>query len=282
VLKTGYTAHMLSIIKKPITIYLPQRGGGSRPKVLGSSRGVSDALVTRCMKHFKLWTTLVRATLAAEFPGFEILQTFSIFNLSPKSHANEHDTAYNVEVVARKATQLRSLAGCLRLDAVQLESQMADHQSLAEKLFISKKLTVLAAWREALLVTQRSLSVSKKHPCDELRHALMRLGAWGGSTGGVERLFSEGKAAGMHGRSGNINLYIDELYLISDKDETLIEELVTTARGIWVRMFGLARTGERFMRADCNKRKGMAAENNSKPSLQGSMVESLQIWAGAV
>jgi hypothetical protein len=234
------------------------------------------------MKHFKLWTTLVRATLAAEFPGFEILQTFCIFNLSPKSHANEHDKAYNVEVAARNTTHLGSLAGCLRLDPVRLASQMADHQPLADKLFISKKLTVLAAWREALLVTQRSFSIGKKHPCDELRQALIRLGAWGGSTGGVERLFSEGKAAGMHGRSGNINLYIDELYLISDKDETRIEELVTTARDIWVRMFGRARTGERVMRADCNKRKHIAAENDSKPSLQGLMVESLQIWDGVV
>lgn len=105
-------------------------------------------------------------------------------------------------------------------------------------------------------LTQCRSKIAKKHPCAELKEALMRFGAWGGSTGGVERLFGEGRAAsGIKKRHDHDDLYADELMLVSDKNEQSVATLCARARDIWVSVYKTARTADRHMRLDVNTSK---------------------------
>lgn len=84
----------------------------------------------------------------------------------------------------------------------------------------------------------------------------MRFGSWGGSTGGVERLFGEGRAAsGIKARAHHDDLYADEIMLVSDKREILIDGLCQKAREVWALVYKEARACDRAMRVDVGKAK---------------------------
>ena len=68
------------------------------------------------------------------------------------------------------------------MDGQALLAQLQDHASLAQTIYVSKTTDTLGALREALHLTQRGpqLELRAKHPCAELKRALIRYGAWGG------------------------------------------------------------------------------------------------------
>ena len=72
----GYTRTMLDILRKPIVWHV-----GNKIYSLGSHSGVSDEVIDRCLQRMRCWLTLLKATCAAEFPSFEIMQARSCFEL---------------------------------------------------------------------------------------------------------------------------------------------------------------------------------------------------------
>ena len=121
------------------------------------------------------------------------------------------------------------------MDGHALLGQLQGHASLAQTIYVSKKTDTVGAWREALNLTQRSpkLEIRAKHPCAELQRALIRYGAWGGSTGGVERTFSVGKNInGISGRGCNQGLYEDELQINASQSEALVPKVCEKAQSI--------------------------------------------------
>jgi hypothetical protein len=64
----GYTKTMLSTLRRPLVWHL-----GNQSFCLGSSSGVSDEIITRCLDRMRCWKLLMKATVAAEFPSFEIM-----------------------------------------------------------------------------------------------------------------------------------------------------------------------------------------------------------------
>ena len=72
----GYTRTMLDILRKPIVWHV-----GNKLYSLGSHSGVSDEVIDRCLQRMRCWLTLLKATCAAEFPSFEIMQARSCSEL---------------------------------------------------------------------------------------------------------------------------------------------------------------------------------------------------------
>ena len=65
----GYTKTMLSTLRRPIVWHV-----GNATRSLGNHTGVSSDIVDRCLHRMRCWLTLAKATCAAEFPSFEIIQ----------------------------------------------------------------------------------------------------------------------------------------------------------------------------------------------------------------
>ena len=65
---------MLSVLKHPIMI------PGAGVQVLGRSDGVAPAVLQRCLARMANWVASVVHTLRAEFPDFETLQAWGVFN----------------------------------------------------------------------------------------------------------------------------------------------------------------------------------------------------------
>ncbi len=260
----GYTQHMLStVLKQPMTVFLKN----GAPKSLGRPSGPPAALIDQCLQRLSNWTTLALGTLRGEFPNFEVLQTFNMFCLANKPLRNMPPEELQA-LQSQRAEHVRSLASCLQLDAAALQAQLEDHLPLAQKIVLSKPMDALQAWREALHLTQRGKAATT-HPCLELKQALMRFAAWGGSTGGVERLFSMGKnAAGNSKRDANFALYADELQLMCDRSERMVPLLCEEARKVWIQFYGKARAANRPIRIDSGRAKRRLSLDG-KPSLEG-------------
>jgi hypothetical protein len=64
----GYTKTMLNTLRRPLVWHL-----GNQSFCLGSSSGVSDEIITRCLDRMRCWRLLMKATVAAEFPSFEVM-----------------------------------------------------------------------------------------------------------------------------------------------------------------------------------------------------------------
>ena len=264
-LSTGYTRHMLQVLQRPMTVFL--RGGET--KTIGHRRGTPRALITRCIARLRNWAHLAKSILRAEFPNFEVLQTFSIFGLSAKE-TREMDDDEQEERLRKRRGHMQALCSCLKLDLGRLESQFEDHEPLAKKFFSERRMSPMEAWAEAIKLTQRRASMRTDHPCETLVAALIRFGAWHFSTSGVERLFGEGKnLAGVSKRDKYGSLYSDELQINCDKDERKVAALVQKAREIWTATYGKARAASRQIRCDSNsKSKRSSPVDDAKPSLE--------------
>ena len=117
----------------------------------------------------------------------------------------------------------------------------------------SARVGILEAWSEAVVFTEAKAGIQ---PAWELRQVLIRFGAWGGSTSGVESTFAEARtASGDKQKSAYDILFFDMLVLVADKQEASIKDLCARARTIYVSIYGAARTDIRPLRVDCGKPK---------------------------
>ena len=69
---------MLKLIKHPIM--LP----GAGVRALDCPNGAAPAVQTRCLKRMMNWVAAVVQTLRAEFPSFEAIQAWGVFNVAQR------------------------------------------------------------------------------------------------------------------------------------------------------------------------------------------------------
>ena len=102
------------------------------------------------MDRFRNFVALVVSVTRAEFPNFEVLQTFDIFHLGARITQGTTCEQYEIGQRTGKAEHAASLCSCLKLDVRSLMSQLEDHRALAEKAYASKTIAPIDAWREAI------------------------------------------------------------------------------------------------------------------------------------
>ncbi len=265
--QTGYTAHMLDVIRRPVTVFV----SGSA-KALGAKGGCPSPIKKSALQRLVNWVDLTTNVVRAEFPNFDVLLAFGVFRPSGRNNRDKE----SVEDFEAPAEQLKRLSSVFRTDRARLRSQLEDHLPVVSRIYNAENFSVIEAWAAALKHTQRTPTMAQAHPVDCLLPMLMRYGALGGTTSGVERLFAEGKAAsGIAMRSNNENLYNDLLQLVCDKNPRMDEEIVQEARRVWVEVYGKPRPGKREIRCDSGRQKPRMA-STGKPSLAGWIRERRQ------
>ena len=107
-LKCGMTATMLLHLRKPHTILL---NGGKFVKTIGCTTGVPADLINRCMQRMQCWARLVLSVVRAEWPGFEIVQATTIFNLNKSASAQSSAQSFFNQQGCKKEDCIERLAG---------------------------------------------------------------------------------------------------------------------------------------------------------------------------
>jgi hypothetical protein len=265
-LRTGYTFLMLRNLARPRTLFVGTSAHPT-PKTLGGTGKVTSQIVDRVLQRMCNWVALAEAVVQSEFPNFDALNSFTIFNLEN----GKVGKACRGEGVDGDVARLAQLCG---VDRNEMQKQYEDLYPIALRTAKSQTCTTLEAWRQAVQAVQRSHKTKASHPVDAVLPALMRPGAYGGSTSGVERLFSKAHATQNISRSDLPDeLVRDELDIICDIDRTEDAEQVEAARDMWLQTYRTSRKHE-HERIDAGVPKAAKAEALA-PSMMGKCLAGL-------
>jgi len=222
-----YTEYILDVLKKPHPIILHKQG---RVRSLGGNT-LQPEMVNRCISRMVAWVRLVMASIAAEFPSWEVLNAFSAFNLKFANTPFVHDS-------------LCRLANVFGLDAAKLQSEFDDFRTFANHQLV-KGLDNCAAWRESILSIRRSGQVKIRHPHEQLRAAFCRYAlCMGATTSGVERSFSSILSVINKQRQSIRSSVLAndiKLKLLTSDIGRSDQEICLAAMSIWVATYGHAR-----------------------------------------
>ena len=259
---TSYTSHMVAMLTtNPITFPV-----GGQLKTLGGN--MDQAVRERCVQKMKPWVKLCLNVLRAEYPSFELVQSFKVFSLSG-SVPESLDACPDVEKLAK-------LVG---VDKVELASQLQSVQQVARVLYKGdKRDDVVGAWTEAA----RRWEAAYKTNLDILRPVLYRFITFRACTSTVEQNFSMLERY-FHKRKENMSEAMENILakLILDVKEDASESakvaLCEAAQQVWFGNYGRPRTTH-TSRVD----KGVDRVHRRQADSVTGMVRERRIAAAAV
>jgi hypothetical protein len=229
---SGYTRHMLELIRKPRLVLL----SGGRPKTLGDVSGPSDSMVARCLGRMTNWWKLAEAVLRAEFPDWDLLLQFSAFHV-PRDLAISEGTL----------NQMRKLSDFLGLDADSVIAEY-DHLCPVANKFATQSPNAadcsLRSWQQALAATTSDSRRKRSFPASNLQPVLSRFVAYVGSSSGVEQTFSQCLAQFRHLRNFK-GLGLQRILVLAGtrgQPEDADLALYSRARLIWEENFSAPRS----------------------------------------
>ena len=225
----GYTTYMLKLLSQPLVFTV-----GGKTRSIGCDGGVSATIIARCVSRMNCWVVLMRATLMAEFPSFELLTSLAVFNL--RGHS-DHIDATVVDF------SLDRVAQACHLDDATLKSQYHDVYPRACNIAAQEQLSENKdAWKVALDRINQYSVVRRSHPTDVLREALVVYFNYCSSTSGLEQNFSKGSWA-INDRQKHCLPGTEEMLmkLVIDLPHNDLERVCKVARRIFAHCYGAPR-----------------------------------------
>ena len=173
-----FTQHMVQVLRHEYCFVLPSTGRGQNCKQLGGP-SLSDDLIQKTLSHMSSWVALTEATLAAEFPCFEIQTAFSIFSIAGEQ-CNDR---------IRRNKEISRLQAAFRCpDNHEASEQLERMRFVAVRKAEEENLGSVQAWMEAVRTVVRTWS---KPELRSLLKILVRFWAAGASSSGVEQSFAQ-------------------------------------------------------------------------------------------
>ncbi len=244
----GYTAYALQYLRRPHVFFFRDE----QVCVGGRDGATYTAMAKRCLQRMSCWVRLAIAVLHAEFPNFEILSAFSLFELGAECCDGGQPLAlrgvWNDAQLSARDGKLKCLAHTFGLDVRELTAQYLDLLPIARSIFINTGgCTNIAAWIEALRKVGRH---HDKHPVDALHRIILRWVPWTAVTAGVEQNFAWMDKLFKGGRRNAISPGGEEDLLILAADNIPRErgEVLKLAREIWASHYGPPRSAGRHVR----------------------------------
>ena len=174
----GFTSHVIEkLAAEPVMWTL----GGRMQQVQPVTQDDIEWALTR----MRAWYRLARKALQAEFPAFEICQSFRVFDLGRGQNVNVGDGSLQADF-----KRLAQVTGC---SANGLQTEVEWLQPAARRqhaTLMDNRLAWRAAWQE-----NQSVSSNRRKTCPNLETALLRFIAFSASTSGVEQSFTRGMRA---------------------------------------------------------------------------------------
>jgi hypothetical protein len=220
---------------------------GNVVKRFGDEHGISDASFSMALSRLQNWVVLAMEVVSAEWPQWDIMNSFCIFNLSrwgddlEASDANSDDSHF-----AR-------LGQAFKVDGVALKAQFLDYlPSALSAAKANSRASNLDAWVVALGVRFTSKASRHAHPRDALHSVLVHFACWlGCTTSGVEQMFSKIKSWLLTPRRRSLSRSTedDEIVLACgelgkyDKNKMMLD-----AQKIWCKFYGRVRPKRRLFR----------------------------------
>jgi hypothetical protein len=230
----GYTKHVLDILKKQRVFHGPR---GEVTSIGGHDVENSTAL-QNCFRRMAAYVSLVADVVATEFPDYELLGSFKVFNLS----AQEGRGSGSMNKPTTES--LDRLAQAFTVPAAALKDQFCRVRPVAilkqnERPNVCNKV----AWQEAIQSCQRHHGTKSNWGVDALLPVLWRYVGWTAATSGVEQNFS--KALRLIGpQRGSLTPEREETvvkFAVYTADQKEVDDVIARSRAIWDVHYGAPR-----------------------------------------
>jgi hypothetical protein len=218
-----------------------------RGKVLSTFGGPGsvEQVKQTCLARMQTWTKLCDYIIAAEFPDFELIHSFWIFNVTGSraktGHGYVEDSPAMVAACATERVDcFRRLATAFGVDEHALTEQFNKCLPIAQRRAGSLGHTNGEAWKFA------AHQVAKREKMDSLITVLQRYLGFGMSTTGVEHTFSTVRDALAHRSEADLKNAKRLLVLTrkcSLQDPVFVSTIVGEAREIWMTFHSPSRHG---------------------------------------
>ena len=256
-LSSGFTAHMLSVLERPIGI--PE---GKQVRFITKP---SAAIVQRCLGRMVNWVIVAESTLKAEFHAFETVQAFGALNVVRR---RDRDDAANRD----RRVQLETLAAAFGI--VQpldiLQKQLSGLQHIAERVATEEHVSSHDAWHKAISIVKRARDRGPS-TCDALLEVLVRLWASGASTSGVEQSFSAVSRSAGTCLDALTPSHLNDRMEVLDLAQADEASVIKTAQKHWSAFYGPQRVsgeGRRPSRRDAGRVKEKSQQKVSERSFR--------------
>jgi hypothetical protein len=237
----GYTKTACDFLESRIHV-LKQRG-----KVLTAFGGPGSVAQVKqsCLARMQTWTKLCDYIIAAEFPDFDLIHSFWIFNVTGSRAKTGHGYVDDhPAMVAACATErvacFKRLATAFGVDEHALTEQFNKCLPIAQHRAGTLGHSNGAAWKFAVH------RLAKRMKMDSLSTVLQRYLGFGMSTTGVEHTFSTIRDALAHRSQAelkNVKRLLVLTRLCSMQDPAFVSTIVGEAREIWMTIHSPSRHG---------------------------------------
>ena len=248
-----YTKYMISQLQSTKGFLVK-----GEPKTVGGAQKVTPSLVAECIGIMRLYVSLAVEVVRCEFPQFEILGAFRIFDLQQSATPDPAE-------VAKHAERLCQVFGVQTPSFLQ---EFWDHKFIAMNECKAHGLTNVDAWVSSVRKTSSRPSLKCNHPSDALRAILMRFVAYHGCcTSGVEQSFSKLQNQFPPARDHMImQNYLAEAKVVIDFNEYDKASVGKLAQQCWTKTFGTPR-------ASCKRRLDTGVPRKRKAGTVASLAE---------
>ena len=227
----GFTALVVGILSIPRLAHLT-----SGDKVLGGAGELNREIIDRCYGRMANFVSLVAASIRAEYPAHELIQSFKVFRLNVSLRGG---------LPRDYQDALHRMAKVFQVNPQELIEQyeIAHYHAACLHKSASSGTHSYDAWAETMLKLH-DRRARKVHASDALAHVMHRYLAFCGcTTSGVEHAFSTVKRVLTDHRTGmSARAELGELKSHRDFDWKNRDELVKQAREVWRTVYGEART----------------------------------------
>ena len=256
VVHCGLTAMMLVHLRTPHTMLLH----GRTPKTIGSSDGVPQAVIDRCLARMRTWLRLALDVVQAEWPMFEIVQAMTVFNLS--SVVKESSRTFFSDASTSKAACIVRLAGFLHIDAASLQIEYDNLlQSAEHQMKTAHCKSSLEAWRLTIQrCHDRRMVGTNRWRCDTLIQVLQLYAATTVTTSGLEQSFSHVERLFGARRQSMASQMRNDIHEVTSCSDDTFDIIVAIALDVWRENYGSARApaDQRKPRLDAGHAKATA------------------------
>ena len=205
---------------------------GNEIMSFGDRDGVGAPVTLRCLERMRVWVSLALATLEAEFPHFEVLQSFSVFSLA----------AAQFNQCENWSTHVQRLATTFRVCEHSLRAQLEDLWPIARGIAADSGISHQAAWRTLFGRLAKDRRAADCHPTSAVKPVLTRWVTFTASTSAVEQNFAKMLHTTRAAQSGaSVQVESDMAKVVLDYTASTEDKTITMARVVWAHFFGAPR-----------------------------------------
>ena len=254
----GYTKHVLDILKRPRLLYCPN---GAIKSVGGRA---ADAALQNCFRRMEAYTALVADVVRTEFPDYELLCAFSVFNLDDSGRDRPANTGGDIS--------LQRLAKAFDVHEAALKDQYHRLRAVAlQKKRDRPDVCNKTAWQEAVRSCHRHHGTKLNWNLSALLPVLWRFVGWTAATSGVEQNFSKALRS-IGPQRGSLTPEHEETavrFAVYKPEQKELDTLIAKARELWAAHYGSPRE-MLFQRCDKGAHKVPAsADENTETAWLG-------------